>query len=349
MKLESTVACKNDRTRGVSKTSKPVDDEPVRVVGRDFFKHCRVGGPARTVKTGGGSTSTRPTEAEAPLVETPSAPTGCVEQCGADVAKGLRKRARNGRLKSRPPSAGAATPTVESRASEVHDDRSATPELEVFRTEGFELEGLEPESPPPGSNGPPHEQEEPPPEEGAHTTLASEPKHCPEKPVEHVSSRSWWSLLGLDGWRGKRQVVRQGAIAKAAYEGIDPIGEDDIKIEPVVGVFENILQHVDGKLGPVKHNVRHRSANRFAKNVRTLKMLIENLKFETHGFDRTEVDRRCLAIAAKGVVEKAITDGLVRKQEGYWFKSAMMHAYYIRDDDEEFLANLASGVGTRRA
>jgi hypothetical protein len=130
---------------------------------------------------------------------------------------------------------------------------------------------------------------------------------------------------------------------------MDPIGEDDVKIKPVVGVFENILQRVDRKMGHVKHNVRHRSANRFAKNVRTLKVLIQELKFATHGFDRTEVDRKCLAIAAKGVVEKAITDGLVRKEEGYWFKSAMVHAYFIRDDDEEFFENLASGGGARRA
>lgn len=144
-------------------------------------------------------------------------------------------------------------------------------------------------------------------------------------------------LLGVDAWRSKREVRRHAAIAAAAFGGVAEDDEGDIQLTATVGYWESLRQRIDSYLATRPHNVRHRASNRFAKRVKQTKILVSQLKFETHGFDSTPNDRKALQIAAKGVVERAVkSGGQINEIEANWYKKAVVALYYYQGEDDEF-------------
>jgi len=171
--------------------------------------------------------------------------------------------------------------------------------------------------------------------------------------------RSWkkWlcDQIGLTSWRDKRQNARDAAVALAATRAYDVMDDEHVDVEPMVKTVEYIRQSMDNMLGKRKHNIHHRSANRYNKRVAMVKTLVEELKATAPGkFTKTEADRRALHLCVKQVVKAAWKDGVemgvdnekrkIRRQERGYYIRAVCVAYYLGDDDDAFWAALESGV-----
>jgi hypothetical protein len=157
-----------------------------------------------------------------------------------------------------------------------------------------------------------------------------------------VGSRLWARLFSFGPWRKETQLQANAAVAVATLRGIDVDGNDDIELPPKYGLIGTMRQAVNDKLSESPHNVRHRTARRFRERVRVLKRLSAELKFQSHGFDKTEADMRSLAIAAKGVVDKAIDDKTIHRSYANWYKRGLVACYHIQDEDDEFFARMAA-------
>jgi len=157
-----------------------------------------------------------------------------------------------------------------------------------------------------------------------------------------IGSRLWSRLFSLGSWRKETQLQANAAVAVATLRGIDVDGDDDIELSPKYGLIGTMRQAVNDKLSESTHNVRHRAARRFRERVRVLKALSAELKFQSHGFDKTEADMRSLAIAAKGVVDKAIDDKTIHRSYANWYKRGLVACYHIQDEDDEFFARMAA-------
>jgi len=162
------------------------------------------------------------------------------------------------------------------------------------------------------------------------------------KARKSIGSKLWSRLFSFGSWRKETQLQANAAVAVATLRGIDVDGDDDIELSPKYGFIGTMRQAVNDKLSESKHNVRHRAARRFRERVRVLKTLSAELKFQSHGFDKTEADMRSLAIAAKGVVDKAIDDKTIHRSYANWYKRGLVACYHIQDEDDEFFARMAA-------
>lgn len=158
---------------------------------------------------------------------------------------------------------------------------------------------------------------------------------------------SWSRFVGWSKFCRKTTVVKQAANAVSAFRGVDLLDGVGLKLEPVVSFSDRVKSKVVDNLGkPEKHSVEHRCANKFNKRVRVVRALTNVLKFKSPGdFTQSDADMRALAILAKQVVEDAIKKGVeleegqratVRDQEGYWYKTAIVQFYFVRDEDDTF-------------
>jgi len=157
-----------------------------------------------------------------------------------------------------------------------------------------------------------------------------------------VGSRLWSRLFSFGSWRKETQRQANAAVAVATLRGIDVDGVDEIELAPKYGFIGTMRQAINDRLPESPHNVRHRAARRFRERVRVLKTLSAELKFQSHGFDKTEADMRSLAIAAKAVVDKAIDDKTIHRSYANWYKRGLVACYHIQDEDDEFFADMAA-------
>jgi hypothetical protein len=166
------------------------------------------------------------------------------------------------------------------------------------------------------------------------------------KPRRTVASRMWAGLFSFGPWRKETQLQKNAAEAVATYRGICLDGKDDIEVAPKYGVVGSMRQAINDRFSESLHNVRHRAARRFWERARTLKALSAELKFKTHGFDKSEADMRSLAIAAKGVVDSAIDDKTIHKSQANWYKRALVACYHMRDEDDQFFERMCEVAGS---
>lgn len=166
-----------------------------------------------------------------------------------------------------------------------------------------------------------------------------------------VTCKTFADLIGLTKFRDDRQELANVAIARAKYIGIDTVDEDDIFVQPTVGLVESVLQQVDKKLGNKKHCTKHRTANRWAKRAVIVKCLVETVKFKAPAvFTASRADLACLRLVVRQVIDEAVKDGVehrgkvmnVRKEERNYYLKAVASAYFIEDEDSAFWDALAS-------
>jgi hypothetical protein len=156
------------------------------------------------------------------------------------------------------------------------------------------------------------------------------------KARKSVGSKLWARVFSWGSWRKESQLQANASTAVAMFRGIDVHDEDDIEVCPKFGVFGSLRQAVNDRLSEAKHNVRHRAARKFRERARLLKKMSVDLKFQSHGFDKTEADMRSLAIAAKGVVDRYVDDKTIHKSLAYWYKQGLVACFHMKDEDDQF-------------
>lgn len=87
---------------------------------------------------------------------------------------------------------------------------------------------------------------------------------------------------------------------------------------------------------------RHRAANRARRNMRVIKELVQELKFERGMAQNTKADRACLEVLAKPIVEKAVKEGRIDNYSKAFVKRMVVELYFVKDEDEELLDTLDS-------
>jgi len=165
-----------------------------------------------------------------------------------------------------------------------------------------------------------------------------------------VTSKPLADIIGLSKFRDDRQHHANVAIARASYIGIDTVDEDDIVVPPTVGLVESVLQRVDRSLGKKKHCTKHRTANRWAKRGAVVKCLVDIVKFKAPAvFTTSRADIACLRLVVRNVIDEAVKDGVefrgktmtVRYAERNYYLKAVVSAYFIAEEDDEFWNALA--------
>lgn len=165
-----------------------------------------------------------------------------------------------------------------------------------------------------------------------------------------VNSKTLADIIGLTKFRDNRQHHANVAIARASYIGIDTVDEDDIVVPPTVGLVESVLQRVDRNLGKKKHCTKHRTANRWAKRGAVVKCLVDIVKFKAPAvFTTSRADIACLRLVVRNVIDEAVKDGVefrgkvmtVRYAERNYYLKAVVSAYFIAEEDDEFWNALA--------
>jgi hypothetical protein len=173
----------------------------------------------------------------------------------------------------------------------------------------------------------------------------------PKPYQDMVTSKTLADIIGLTKFRDIRQERANVAIARAKYIGIDTVDEDDIVVQPTVGLVESVLQQIDKKLGKKKHCTKHRTANRWAKRAVVVKCLVDTVKFKAPAvFTASRADLACLRLVVRQVIDEAVKDGVeyrgnamnVRKEERNYYLNAVVSAYFIADEDSAFWDALAS-------
>lgn len=166
-----------------------------------------------------------------------------------------------------------------------------------------------------------------------------------------VTCKTFADLIGLTKFRDTRHERANVAIARATYNGIDTVDEDDIVIQPTVGLVESVLQQIDKNLGKRTHCAKHRTANRWAKRAVVVKCLVDTVKFKAPAvFTASRADLACLRLVVRQVIDEAVKDGVehrgkvmnVRKEERNYYLKAVASAYFIEDEDSAFWDALAS-------
>lgn len=166
-----------------------------------------------------------------------------------------------------------------------------------------------------------------------------------------VACRTLADIIGLTKFRDDRQERANVAIARATYIGIDTVDEDDIFVQPTVGLAESVLQQIDKKFGKKKHCTKHRTANRWAKRAVVVKCLVDTVKFKAPAeFTSSRADLACLRLVVRQVIDEAVKDGVeyrgsvmnVRKEERNYYLKAVASAYFIAEEDSTFWDALAS-------
>lgn len=166
-----------------------------------------------------------------------------------------------------------------------------------------------------------------------------------------VACKALADIIGLTKFRDDRQERANVAIARAKYIGIDTVDEDDIVVQPTVGLVESVLQQVDKKFGKKKHCTKHRTANRWAKRAVVVKCLVDTVKFKAPAeFTSSRADLACLRLVVRQVIDEAVKDGVeyrgsvmnVRKEERNYYLKAVASAYFIAEEDSAFWDALAS-------
>jgi hypothetical protein len=167
-----------------------------------------------------------------------------------------------------------------------------------------------------------------------------------------------FDMLGWTAWRDQRQGTVMKAIALSQIGGCDTMGEEPVVVKPVVTFWEWVRQLVDKRLGQRKHNVRHRTMNRWSKRAPVVKTLVEQVKFKAAGtFTQSDADKRCLSLVVRQVLEDVMKMGgvdvwvcvdgdmvskkvLISDCEASWYRRAVEATYYVEDIDDVFFRSL---------
>lgn len=92
----------------------------------------------------------------------------------------------------------------------------------------------------------------------------------------------------------------------------------------------------------------HRAANRWHLRLQKLRELREELLFESAEIrrQRTPTNEVWVGIVARKIVQKRIDEKDIERRHGHWYKSALVEAFFIEDDDDTMLAALRGSLVT---
>jgi len=159
--------------------------------------------------------------------------------------------------------------------------------------------------------------------------------------------RRFADFVGITKFRNDCQDIRNAKGATAAYQGLDPIDDDNVTVVPKLSIMEACKQAVDTRMGGRNHNTRHRAANRFNKRIKMVKILVEKVAYSSPSeFTKSAADKRCLNLVVRQVIDdafKAKTDlgGVtLHERELNWVRRAVNVAYFIKDGDSKFFDGL---------
>lgn len=147
----------------------------------------------------------------------------------------------------------------------------------------------------------------------------------------------------LDRWYDEERAAE----AKATFLGVGTLDEDDVEYVSGQSFLAKLRNRVVGR----KYDTYHRAANKFHKRVRVLRELRETMLFMAvgHKRERTPLNVAAAEELARKVVSQEFPHRGIHEREARWYRAALVEVFFVKDDDDEFLARLGGAPAPARA
>lgn len=165
-----------------------------------------------------------------------------------------------------------------------------------------------------------------------------------QRPTMLVQRTTGQMVLGLlPSWTfGHDAATRvRASEVKAGFLSTSYDEEPEAAYGPKNGWYDLLVSKFGGS-----YSKYHRAANRWHKRLALLRVMREELLFESAEVRRvrTPTNEVWVGITARKIVQRAIGDGQIERRHCQWYRAALVEVFFMEDDDDTFAAALRGSL-----